>query len=111
MKVYGIKSCDTVRRALRELTAAGHAPELVDVRETPLQAADLARFAETFGEALVNRRSTTWRGLDEAARAGDPAALIAAHPTLMKRPVIEADGSITLGWDKETRAKWLGNPA
>ena len=107
---YGRKSCDTVRRALRELTEAGHAPALVDIREPPLPPAEIARFAEAFGPALVNRRSTTWRGLDEGARAGDPVVLIAAHPTLMKRPVIEAGGRLTLGWEKETRAQWLGNP-
>ena len=49
MKVYGIKSCDTVRRALRELSAAGHAPELVDIRDSPLAPADIARFHDAFG--------------------------------------------------------------
>ena len=54
---------------------------------------------------MVNRRSTTWRGLDEAARAGDPVRLISAHPTLMKRPVIEDGGVLTLGWDAETAGR------
>lgn len=108
MKVYGIRTCDTVRRAIRELAAAGAAPELVDIRETPLQDTDIERFFEAFGEDLVNRRSTTWRGLDDATRASDPVRLISAHPTLMKRPVIEADGRLTLGWSAETRAGWLG---
>lgn len=111
MKVYGLKSCDTVRRAMKELTAAGHAPELVDIRETPLKAADLQRFFTAFGDALVNTRSTTWRGLDDAARGDDPIRQISAHPALMKRPVIEAEGRLTLGWDAKTRAQWLGNPA
>ena len=107
MKVYGIRNCDTVKRAMGELAAAGHAPELVDIRETPLEAADYQRFFDAFGEALVNRRSTTWRGLDGDARAGDPVRLVFAHPTLMKRPVIEAEGVLTLGWGAETRARWL----
>lgn len=108
MKVYGIKACDTVKKAMRALEAAGHAPVLVDVRETGFAPGDLDRFLAAFGEALVNRRSTTWRGLDEAARAQDPATLLAAHPTLMKRPVIEAEGRLTLGWDKAVEAEWLG---
>jgi arsenate reductase-like glutaredoxin family protein len=107
MRVYGIKSCDTVRRAMKELSAAGKSPELVDIRETPLQASDLQAFLDDFGPALVNRRSTTWRDLDEDTRSGDPVALILAYPTLMKRPVIEADGRRTLGWDQAAKAAWL----
>jgi arsenate reductase len=109
MRVYGIKSCDTVRKAMRALSAAGHAPELVDIRAEGIEPADMQRFCAAFGEALVNKRSTTWRGLSEAERAQDPIALISAHPTLMKRPVIEADGRLTLGWDKSVQADWLGN--
>jgi len=107
MKVYGIRNCDTVKKALRELEAAGYAPELIDIRATPLEEADFARFFEAFGDALVNRRSPSWRGLDGAARASDPVRLVFAHPTLMKRPVIEAQGVLTLGWGAETRARWL----
>ena len=109
MKVYGIRNCDTVKKAMRALAAGGRAPELVDIRETPLEEADFRRFFTAFGEALVNRRSATWRGLDEATRAGDPVRLIIAHPTWMKRPVIEDGGRMTLGWDAGIEAGWLGN--
>jgi len=111
MKVYGLKTCDTVRKAMRELTAAGFAPELVDVRADPLQPAVLEEFYSEFGERLVNRASTTWRGLSEAERAEAPVRLLSAHPALMKRPVIAAEGRRTLGWDAKTRALWLENPA
>ncbi|GKY90212.1 ArsC/Spx/MgsR family protein [Sinisalibacter aestuarii] len=110
MKVYGIRNCDTVKKAITALTAAGHAPELVDIRADGIEEADLQRFFAAFGEALVNRRSTTWRGLSEAEQAGEPVRQILAHPTLMKRPVIEADGRLTLGWDKAVQAQWLGIP-
>lgn len=109
VKVYGIGNCDTVRAAMRELAAAGLGPELVDIRAEPVEAADLERFLQAFGEALVNRRSATWRGLSEAERGLDPVRLISAHPTVMKRPVIEARGRLTLGWGPEARAAWLGN--
>lgn len=99
MIVYGIKTCDTVRKALRALEAAGHAPVLRDVRTEPLSAAEIAEFSAAFGEKLINRSSTTWRGLDEAERARPMAALLAAHPTLMKRPVIRGR-TLTLGWDR-----------
>jgi arsenate reductase-like glutaredoxin family protein len=107
MIVYGLKACDTCRAAVKALTAAGHAVELVDVRAAPLSRADLERFHAAFGAALVNRRSTTWRGLSEAERAGAPVDLLAAHPTLMKRPVIEAGGALHLGWGAEVKAALL----
>jgi arsenate reductase len=110
MKVFGLKSCDTVKRAVKDLAAAGYAPELVDVRATPLETADLQRFFSAFGERLVNRASTTWRGLSEAERSEAPLRLLSAHPALMKRPVIEAGGRLTLGWDAKTRALWLDMP-
>jgi arsenate reductase len=108
MRVWALKNCDSCRRALADLASAGQQPEVVDIRKSGLAAADVQRFHARLGAALVNRRSTTWRGLSEAERAGDPVALILAHPTLMKRPVIEAGGQITIGWSAETRALWLG---
>ena len=108
MRIYGLKACDTCRKAVKALEGAGHEAELVDIRATPLSAGDLARFLDAFGDALVNRRSTTWRGLGEAARARPDADLLAEHPALIKRPVIEADGALYLGWDKAVQAKLLG---
>lgn len=106
MIVYGIKSCDTVRKALKALEAAGHAPVLRDVRTEPLSAAEIAEFQAAFGEKLLNRASTTWRGLSEAERARPMAELLAARPTLMKRPVIRGT-VLTLGWDGAAQAAQL----
>ena len=103
MKIHGLKNCDTCRKAAKALGA-----ELRDVRAEPLSAAELARFLGAFGEALVNRRSTTWRGLSEAERDGAPAALLEAHPSLMKRPVIEDGDALHLGWGKDVQAALLG---
>jgi arsenate reductase len=108
MKVYGLRNCDTCRKAMRELAEAGHNPELVDVRDTPLDAATLDRFEGAFGAKLVNSRSTTWRGLSEAARALPVPELLAAHPAVMKRPVIETlDGGLHLGWDASVKSSFL----
>jgi arsenate reductase len=100
IRIYGLKACDTCRKALKALDGA----ELIDIRETPMEAALRARALTQFGEALVNTRSTTWRGLSEAERAAPPAALLAAHPALMKRPLIDADGTLHLGWTKDTQS-------
>ena len=105
MELYGLKTCDTCRKALKTLDGAGKTVRLVDVRAEPLGADHLAEFLAAFGEALVNTRSTTWRGLSEEERKRTPADLLAAHPALMKRPVIRAEGgTLYLGWGKEVQA-------
>ncbi|SLN44270.1 putative reductase [Pseudoruegeria aquimaris] len=109
MKLYGLKTCDTCRKALKDLKDAGVEVAFVDVRADGVPERDLARFLTAFGENLINRRSTTWRGLDEAARAAAPLALLQAHPTLMKRPVIEAGDRLFLGWTAQTRAALLAD--
>lgn len=103
MILYGLKTCDTCRKALKSLPEA----EFRDVRTDGLPG-NVARAAhERFGAALINRQSTTWRGLSEAEREGDPLVLIAAHPALMKRPLIDADGTLHLGWGKDVQAALL----
>ncbi len=108
MRIYSLKTCDTCRKAIRELREAGHEPQIVDVRSDGVTGRDIARFLEVFGEELINKRSTTWRGLPEAERGTDPADLLASHPTLMKRPVIDAGGQLYLGWQANVRAALLG---
>ncbi len=104
VKLYGLKTCDTCRKALKELETA----EFHDLRADGLPK-DVARAAHArFGSDLVNRRSTTWRQLSEADRSRDALALLADHPTLMKRPLIDDDGTLYLGWGKDTRAALLG---
>jgi len=104
VKLYGIKACDTCRKALKALETGGFAPEFHDVREAPLDAETLEAFLRAFGADVLNTRSTTWRGLSQAERAQEPLALLQAHPTLMKRPVIDHDGALTLGWGKPVQA-------
>ena len=100
MKIYGIKTCDTCRKAIKALPEA----TFVDVRAEGLPDAVRDAALDAFGTAVLNTRSTTWRGLSEEERAMTPQALLAAHPTLMKRPLIETDGGLYLGWAKDTQA-------
>lgn len=100
MRLFGLKNCDTCRKALKSLQSA----ELVDVRADGVPDAVMAQAFEQFGDALVNNRSTTWRQLSEEERNTAPLALLAQHPTLMKRPLIEADGTLYLGWGKDVQA-------
>ena len=109
MKIlYGLKACDTSRSAAKTLEQAGHEVQFRDVCADPLSPSELRRFGEAFGDALVNRRSTTWRELPESERGRADMEVLADHPTLMKRPVIEDGDLLTLGWDKAAQAKHLG---
>ncbi|WP_050602027.1 ArsC/Spx/MgsR family protein [Ruegeria sp. 6PALISEP08] len=101
MKLYGLKACDTCRKALKSLPDA----EFLDVRKDGVPDSVLSQGFAEFGNALLNTRSTTWRGLDEGQRAKAPLELLKEHPTLMKRPLIEDNGKLLLGWTAETRAQ------
>ena len=102
---YGLKSCDSCRAALKALAAAGIEVDVCDVREDGVPAETLRQAIDRHGaDKVINRRSTTWRELDETARQGAPVALLQAHPSLMKRPlVVHPDGSSTVGWDAAAR--------
>lgn len=107
--LYGLKACDTCRKALRELEAAGRDVRFVDVRAEPVDRDRLTAWHARFGEALINTRSTTWRGLDAVSRdrAATPegaVALLTDHPALMKRPVIEDGTSTHMGWTAPVRS-------
>lgn len=110
MRLIGLKTCDTCRKARKALTDAGIAFTYTDVRADGLAEADIDAILAEFPAAAINRSSTTWRGLSDAEKDSDPKTLLLAHPTLLKRPVI-IDGEITVGWSKDVQAKWLGAPS
>ena len=98
--VYGLRNCDACRRALKGLVGTEH--RFHDLRADGLEPALLSRWVRELGwEALLNRRSTTWRGLAEDDRSGLDAAkaeaLMLAHPTLVKRPVIDDGETVRIG--------------
>lgn len=102
--LYGLKTCDTCKKVLKSLVSAGHEVTYVDVRADGVPTAKLAEFQKIFGDALINTRSTTWRGLDEVQRARPALELLTENPTLMKRPVIEKTEGSYLGWTKDVQA-------
>lgn len=79
-----------------------------DVREEPLTRETIERLLADFGDKLINGRSTAWRNLTETEKNQAPVDLLVSHPTLMKRPVIEGEDHLTLGWDKTVQAYYLG---
>ena len=104
MILYGLKTCDTCRKALKSLPNA----EFRDVRAEGVPAEVLARAHQLFGNALLNRSSATWRQLPEDQRETPPLALIAAHPALMKRPLIVDGERMWLGWSAAVQAELAG---
>lgn len=101
MLIWGLKNCDTCRKARKALPEA----EFLDVREDGISGEILEIALGKFGDALLNTKSTTWRELNEDERAFPPLELIKEHPALMKRPLIQTnDGALLLSWSKETQA-------
>jgi arsenate reductase (glutaredoxin) len=104
MILYGISTCDTCKKALKALQAAGKSVTFRDVRADPLSPAEIDIVVAEFGDRVVNKQSTTYRAFGEYLRASDPEAQIAAQPAVMKRPVIQDGAKWYLGWDSATEA-------
>ncbi|MEX0695590.1 MAG: arsenate reductase [Rhodospirillales bacterium] len=103
LNIYGLKNCDTCRKALKWLEGEGIAYVFVDVRKDGIDMSDIERWAEAIGiDSLLNKRGTTWRGLSDADKArgeGKGAvALMATHPALIKRPVFVRNGTVMVGF-------------
>ncbi|MDQ2065727.1 glutaredoxin domain-containing protein [Xinfangfangia sp. CPCC 101601] len=103
MILYGIPTCDTCKRALKTLEAAGKEVTFRDIRKDPLSEAEIAEIVGEFGDKAVNKQSTTYRAFSDFLKASDPEDQIKAQPTVMKRPVIKADRWY-LGWDASVEA-------
>jgi arsenate reductase len=99
MILFGISTCDTCKKALKALSAAGHQVTFRDIRAQPLSAAEIDQIVAEFGARAINTQSTTYRGFSDFLKASEPEAQIAAQPTVMKRPVIHTGAAWYLGWD------------
>ena len=110
--VYGIPACSTVKKARVWLDAQGVAYQFHDFKKAGVPASQLpAWMAAASWQKLVNRQGTTWRKLDPAVQqavvdAKSATALMLAHPSVIKRPVVEwTDGSVTVGFDEAAWAQ------
>lgn len=105
--VYGIKNCNTVKKALDFLNQHDIPYQFHDYKKEGVTKIKLAEWAKQLGWApLINKKGTTWRGLDEAVKAGvtnKTAAITLAQEktSVIKRPLIEQSGKvIALGFDQ-----------
>jgi len=109
LTVYTLKNCDTCKKALQWMEAEGIAFNNHDVRADGLTEEIISEIVTALGwEKALNRRSTTWRNLDEAQKTdvdnAKAIALIGEHPTLMKRPVFVGGNETVAGFGDEARA-------
>lgn len=106
IRIYGIKTCDTCRKARAWLSQAGIAHEWFDLRDDGVDRSRLEEWRDALGDAaLLNKRSKTWRDFDADARAAaeaDPVPVLVEHPTLIKRPILETP-TITLAGFSQAR--------
>jgi arsenate reductase len=106
LTVFGIKSCDTCRRARKYLEEHNIEFRFHDLREDGLDIQMLERWTERLGwQKLLNKQSLTWRKIPEVDRndmTRDKAlAAMIDNPTLVKRPVLEADKFIAVGFSEK----------
>ena len=110
IRVNGLKSCDTCKKALKWLESEGLASHFRDVRAEPVTLEEVKRWGASAGwDVLVNKASTTWRGLGDEEKASamgaGAAVLLVAYPALIKRPVFEAGKSVVVGFKPAQQEK------
>lgn len=111
--IYGIRACDTMKKAMAWLDAAGIAYAFHDYKTRGIDEARLRGWIGEVGwEKLLNRSGTTFRKLPEAERQGIDAAkalkLMLAQPSMIKRPVAETAGGLLVGFDPAAWRAGLG---
>lgn len=110
--VYGIKNCDTIKKARRFLEQQQIPYQFHDYRVDGISAELLETFAEQLDwQQLLNTRGTTWRQLDETAKAAidkpRALALMLTHPALIKRPLLVKDNAYLLGFSEQSYRTFL----
>ncbi|GAK33626.1 arsenate reductase [Iodidimonas nitroreducens] len=107
--LFGLKNCDRCRAARTWLSGEGVAYQFVDLRDHGVSEDQMDRWIDALGwEHLLNKRSTTWRGLAPAEQGeldGERARhLMLAHPALIKRPIWDLGAQILVGFDDAVKA-------
>jgi len=108
IKVYGIKNCDTVKKAIVYLNERDIDYEFVDFRKNPISQQVLKKMVESVGwELLINKRSTTYRSLSEEEKSNINYDLVLSFPTLIKRPVLIQGENIVVGFNDQQYDKLI----
>jgi len=106
IQVYGIKNCDTVKKALVYLNDHDVNYQFIDFRQNPISQQVLIKMVESVGwELLINKRSTTYRSLSEEEKSNINYNLVLRLPTLIRRPVLVRGENIMVGFSEQQYAK------
>ncbi|HVV27280.1 MAG TPA: ArsC family reductase [Rhizomicrobium sp.] len=113
VSIYGIRNCDTMKKAFAWLDAHKVAYRFHDYKASGIDRAALEGWVKQVGwEVLLNRAGTTFRKLPEADKDGiterKAIALMLAQPSMIKRPVLEAKGKVTVGFKPESYKALFG---
>ena len=113
LTMFGIKNCDTIKKARDWLAAHGIVFDFYDYKTKGADAALLADWVAARGwEAVLNRAGTTFRGLPDADKqdidADKAIALMLAQPSLIKRPVLVGNGLLLIGFKPDVYAQAFG---
>jgi len=105
LTLYGIKNCDTVKKARRWLEDHGIECQYHDFRQDGLDKKQLSGWVEQLGwEVILNKRSTTWRNLPDKDKSittdSQAIKLLSANPTLIKRPVVQSNKMLLVGFNE-----------
>jgi arsenate reductase len=105
MKIFGIKNCDKIKKTILWCTQNQRMCEFHDYRVDGIDNEMLSHFLQHYSlEELVNKRSTTWRQLSEKQKEDLSHEIIIENPTLLKRPIVDINGSLHIGYFPE---KWV----
>jgi len=106
IQLYGIKNCDTVKKALVYLNDHDVNYQFIDFRQNPISKRVLIKMVDSVGwEILINKRSTTYRSLSEEEKSNVNYDLVLSLPTLIKRPVMVRGENILVGFSEQQYAK------
>ena len=106
IEILGLKNCDKCRDAQTKLNKLGYNLEFIDVRKNPIGLDQIKQLIAMFGNQILNKRSTTFRGLSQSEKDFSTVQLLQKYPTLMKRPVLMSSEKNSIGWNAEIIKEW-----
>ena len=108
LTIYGIKNCDTVKKALKFLSSKSLPHEFIDFRENLISEDLYKTMEQRVGlEMLINKRSSTYRSLTDDEKQNIGYELVSKYPTLIKRPVLIQNGDVMVGFSEKQYSELL----
>ena len=108
LTIYGIKNCDTVKKALKFLSSKSLPYDFIDFRENLISEDLYETMVQGVGlEFLINKRSTSYRSLTDIEKQNIGYELVSKYPTLIKRPVLFQNGNVMVGFNEKKYSELL----